>query len=150
MAAVTPEVPPVEVEAIEAARALSSCAALLSRVAGRALAPWGMSWPQAMSLLLLRARDEPATATQLVDQLGLGRTAMTAVVDRLQRRGWVRRTPHDRDRRVTLVALTEEGRRIADDAALAVARALDGALDRSQLPILFDSLTAQLNRQADT
>ena len=56
-------------EAIAAARALSSCAALLARAAGRALAEWDMTWPQAMSLLLLRATDGPINATRLVEQL---------------------------------------------------------------------------------
>ena len=131
-------------QAIGAARALSSCAALLSRAAGRALAEWDMTWPQAMSLLLLRAADGPMNATRLVEQLGLGRTAMTAVVDRLERRGWVERRPHPRDRRVALVELTTTGRQVADAAAAATQAALEPLIGRAELPPEFDRVTAQL------
>jgi DNA-binding MarR family transcriptional regulator len=59
-----------------------------------------------VSLLILREHSAPMNATQLVEELGLGRTAMTAVVDRLERRGWVQRKPHPKDRRVALLELT--------------------------------------------
>ena len=137
----------LENEAIDAARALSSCAALLARAAGRSLAPWHMSWPQGMSLLLLRAQDEPTTASHLVEQLGLGRTAMTAVVDRLERRGWVCRVPHHRDRRVSLLQLTDDGRRVADEITAALGSAFGGVLSRSELPPGFDALTVELIRR---
>lgn len=131
-------------DAMGAARALSSSVSLLSRSVGRALAPWGMTWPQAMSLFILRALDEPINATTLVEQLGLGRTAMTAVVDRLERRGWVERRPHPRDRRVALLTLTATGRQVADETAGVVHTTLDAVTRRARLPARFDLLTGQL------
>lgn len=128
----------------EAARALSTCVALLSRAAGRTLMPWNMTWPQAMSLLLLRAEDQPVNATRLVERLGLGRTAMTAVVDRLERRGWVERRPHARDRRVALLELTDDGRRIAEDARDALDRSFAEFMREAELPPSFDAVTRRL------
>lgn len=133
-----------EVDTMSTARALSACVALMSRAVGRALAQWNMTWPQAMSLLLLRAQHGPTNATQLVEQLGLGRTAMTAVVDRLERRGWVERRPHPRDRRVSLLELTETGRQVADEAGAAAEATLETLIGRAQLPAEFDSVTARL------
>ena len=133
-----------ELEAISAARALNSSAALLSRVMGRSLAPWNMTWPQAMSLILLRAQNGPTTATRLVEQLGLGRTAMTAVVDRLERRGWVERRPHPTDRRVALVELTDAGRRVADDAMDAVRTTAEALFTTAKLPARSDAITMKL------
>lgn len=130
-----------ETEAVDVARKLSSCVALLSREAGRSLTKWDMTWPQAMSLLLLRAQPEPVNATQLVEQLGLGRTAMTAVVDRLQRRGWVERRPHLTDRRVQLLELTELGRSVAAESAAVVGVVLDRLMQAASVDSGFDSVT---------
>lgn len=143
MSAVTPR-PPDDAEAMHAARALSAAVALLSRAAGRALAPWDMTWPQAMSLLLLRAEDEPTNATRLVERLGLGRTAMTAVVDRLERRGWVERHAHPRDRRVALVQLTDQGRDVAEQAAVALQHALEPLIKQAGLPDPPDHIARSL------
>lgn len=127
-----------------AARALSSTVALLARAAGRVLAPWNMTWPQAMSLTLLLEQPEPLNATNLVERLGLGRTAMTAVVDRLEKRGWVERRPHPRDRRVSLVALTDEGRHVAEQAMRAVDTAFAPVLAGAALPQTMIPVTAHL------
>ena len=49
-----------------------------------------------------------ATPGRLGDQLGLNSPAVTAVVDRLQRLGLVRRERDERDRRRVLLAVTEQ------------------------------------------
>lgn len=101
--------------AVEAAVMLTQANALLARALGRALAPWGISWPQALSLFVLAEQEGPISATRLVEHLGLGRTAMTSVVDRLERQGWVQRRPSTIDRRVADLILTEAGKKIVED-----------------------------------
>ena len=54
-----------------------------------------------------------APQTRLADRLGIGRAAAGTIVDQLQERGLVRREPDPDDRRVWLVAITEEGRSLA-------------------------------------
>ncbi len=144
MAATTTTRPVEEVDAMGAARAMSSSVALMSRAVGRSLSQWNMTWPQAMSLLMLRATEEPTNATRLVEQLGLGRTAMTAVVDRLERRGWVERKPHPRDRRVALLELTDAGRQVADEATVVAREALEAMIGKAKLPARFDSVSNRL------
>lgn len=94
---------------VETAVMLTQANALLARALGRALAGWQISWPQALSLFVLAEQEGPISATRLVEQLGLGRTAMTSVVDRLERQGWVQRRPSPTDRRVADLVLTESG-----------------------------------------
>jgi DNA-binding MarR family transcriptional regulator len=129
---------------MDAARKLASCVALFSRATGRALAKWEMTWPQAVSLLILRERAEPTNATKLVEELGLGRTAMTAVVDRLERRGWVERKPHPRDRRVALLDLTSSGRQVADEAAVVVRSLSEDFMRQAKPGTRFDAMTARI------
>ena len=50
--------------------------------------------------------DGPLTQRQLGERLSLTSGAITMLVDRLEAAGWVRRTPHPRDRRATLVELS--------------------------------------------
>ena len=53
--------------------------------------------------------DGPKTAGQLSDATGLRPAATTTLVDRLSRRGLVRRQPSEGDRRKVLVEMTEQG-----------------------------------------
>src|SRR6185437_11013936 len=58
---------------------------------------------------------------------GHKRSTLTSILDRLERRGLIRREPHPRSRRLVLVRLTEEGRPIAARVGEALS-ALDDAL----------------------
>jgi len=100
--------------ALDTAISLSQASALLARAGGRTLAGRGITWPQALSLLVLADQDAPISATRLVEHLGLGRTAMTSVVDRLERNGWVERRPSLLDRRTADLLLTEAGTGVVD------------------------------------
>ena len=98
--------------ALSAAVLLSQASALLARRGGRALSSWHVTWPQALSLFVLADQGVPISATRLVEHLGLGRTAMTSVVDRLERNGWVERRPSPIDRRTADLVLTDAGARL--------------------------------------
>ena len=111
--------------AVETAILLTQAEALLARALGQTLRPHGLSWPQALSLLVLAEQEAPISATRLVEHLGLGRTAMTSVVDRLERHGWVQRRPSARDRRVAELMLTASGRQIVDDIRPLLVKAID-------------------------
>ena len=63
--------------------------------------------PQQMMLGLL---DEPRPMGELARHLHCDSSNITGIVDRLEERGLVERTAAERDRRVKLIALTNEGR----------------------------------------
>jgi DNA-binding MarR family transcriptional regulator len=136
------------VDALDAAESLHTASALLSRALGRVLADIDLTWPQAMSLLLLHGHDGPVNATWLVSRLGLGRTAMTAVVDRLERHGWVQRRPDNRDRRAAVLQLTDEGRRVADHAAHIIDAAACRLAPLAHPPDGFDPVTTHMIARA--
>jgi len=52
--------------------------------------------------------DGPLTQRQLGDRLSLTSGAITMLVDRLEKAGWVRRRAHPSDRRYVLVELSEQ------------------------------------------
>ncbi len=53
----------------------------------------------------------PMTAGELARAAGLTTGAMTTLLDRMERMGYLRRTPHPTDRRRVMVELTEKMRR---------------------------------------
>jgi DNA-binding MarR family transcriptional regulator len=62
---------------------------------------------------LRRLVDQPLTLRELAARLGADPPYATLIVDDLQERGLVQRTPHPQDRRAKLVQLTAAGRAAA-------------------------------------
>jgi DNA-binding MarR family transcriptional regulator len=67
--------------------------------------------PQAGALLQLDP-DRPIAMSGLAGALMCDASNVTGIVDRLEYRGLVERRPADHDRRVKLLALTDEGREL--------------------------------------
>ncbi len=75
----------------------------------------GMSFARVRALRRLAGR--PHTLRALAEQLGADPPYVTLIVDDLEQRGLVQRTPHPEDRRAKLVQLTDAGRAAAARAA---------------------------------
>jgi DNA-binding MarR family transcriptional regulator len=60
----------------------------------------------------LRVLDEPRTMSEVAGYLHCDNSNVTGIVDGLEARGLAERTPSPDDRRVKLIALTGEGRRL--------------------------------------
>lgn len=105
--------------------------------------------PSDFDALLLIDATGPLTAGRIAEAMALTTGAVTGLIDRLERAGWVQRTRHEADRRQVLIELAPERRQLvdahwadrermvldaageADDATLAAcARLLDALADR--------------------
>src|SRR4051794_645553 len=75
-------------------------------------AEYGLKPPQ---FFALDALDEPLPMSRIADTLRCDRSAVTWITDRLEERGYVERRADERDRRVKLLALTDEGRRVREE-----------------------------------
>lgn len=60
----------------------------------------------------LRALERPRTMSEIAAALHCDNSNVTGIVDGLEERGLARRTTSERDRRVKLIELTAEGRRV--------------------------------------
>lgn len=95
------------------------------------------------SLLLLLLANAPPTPKQLGRTLALTGPNLTLLLDRLQRRGLIRRERSQVDRRSQHIVLTDEGRRVAQagaDAAGPMEQALDARLSRAERLMLIELL----------
>jgi len=80
--------------------------------------------------------DGPMTATRLAEATGLSTAATTSMIDRLERKGFVRRRRDEGDRRQVIVEMTEEGQ--------SRSWALYGPLVESGMPLLDQFDVAEL------
>ena len=69
----------------------------------------GISLGQLTALRLVADRRGQGRVQDLADDIGITVGAASKVVDRLERAGLARRTPHPTDRRSSLLAVTDEG-----------------------------------------
>lgn len=91
--------------------------------------------PRAYLVLAVVAGGDCANQAAIATRLGLDRTALTHLVDDLEARGLVERSPDPADRRSRRVALTERGTRIHAELARRVTlveRRLLGGLSPSE------------------
>ena len=75
-------------------------------------AEYGLKPPQ---FFALQALDQPLPMSDIANILRCDRSAVTWITDRLEERGYVERRSDAHDRRVKLLALTEEGRRVREE-----------------------------------
>jgi DNA-binding MarR family transcriptional regulator len=73
-----------------------------------------LTMPQLKALISI-TRNEPATSGQIASSLGVGLSTITGIVDRLAEQNLVTRHEDPRDRRITRVVPTPEGRALLED-----------------------------------
>jgi DNA-binding MarR family transcriptional regulator len=86
----------------------------------------------------------PSPMRRLAEQMNCEASNLTGLVDRLEVRGLVERRPDPADRRVRLLALTEEGEAVSRQSWVAVAR----RCPLTMLPIERRALLDDLLREA--
>jgi DNA-binding MarR family transcriptional regulator len=111
-------------------------------------AEYGLKPPQ---FFALQALDEPVPMSSVANVLRCDRSAVTWITDRLEERGYVERLAAPRDRRVKLLALTDEGRRVRDEirARLAVPPEALTRLSRTDQRAMRDLLRKALAGSRD-
>ena len=134
----------------DASRSATECAMnlvltadlLQARIAGL-LRQFDVTPSSGLALSTLADADAPLPPNQIADRMILTRATITGLVDSLERRHFVTREPHPTDRRMHLVQITPEGRRIASEFRTIVhahQRQWFEVLDEQQRSTLLDLL----------
>lgn len=124
----------------------------LERGVDARLRPWGLNFAQNGALRVL-ADHGPQRMSYLARFLLQQTQTTTDLVDRLERRGLVRRIRHETDRRVVLVEITDAGRALIaeiGDAAWSVGREAFGAVPTAHLETMVASLRRIRDVAAET
>jgi DNA-binding MarR family transcriptional regulator len=130
--------PELEVEALQVTARLSRIGPLLAKRQETVFDRFGLNRGEVGALSALRIAGPPhrLSPTRLGKGLMLSSAGVTSRIDRLERRGLVRRLPDPDDRRGVIVELTDKGLEVVDAAVAALAisdRELVSRLDPEEI-----------------
>ena len=109
------------------------------------LRPFDLTFARYEALVLLGfTRRGALPMGKMGERLMIHPTSVTNIVDRLEAQGFVRRRPHQTDRRTTLVEITETGRQITERATKEVIASAFGLEALSEREV--DQLTRLLRK----
>lgn len=111
----------------------------------RRLKDLGLSQAAWMTIALVARAGAPPSQSWLAEHLGVEGATVVAMLDRLERAGYLRRTPCADDRRVKRVSLTRSGRALYGRVRVQ-ADALRRELLAGEDPAVLEAATALLER----
>src|SRR5712691_7804803 len=113
--------PRQDMEPYEVTARLSRIALHVARVQEESFGKYGLNRGEVGVLAALRfaGPKQQLSPTSLFKGLMLSSAGITSRLDRLERRGYVKRTRHPNDRRGVIVELTEAGRQVLEQAVAA-------------------------------
>jgi MarR family transcriptional regulator for hemolysin len=117
----------------------------------RRLRPLGLTRVQWQALLLISRAEHGLTQRELADRLDIGSPATVALVDRMEREGWVERTEVPGDRRCNALRATAASQRLftrIDATASALRREILSGLSGKELRTL-QRLLAKVRQRID-
>jgi len=115
----------------------------------------GITGPQRLILRII-GRFPSIHAKQLTEILHVHPSSLTALVKRLERRGWIRRRPDERDRRRWLLGLTRRGQVLNRDTPGTIEAAVQRTLrttathDLHGARVVLSEFARELDRVGDT
>src|SRR6516225_5105902 len=125
--------------------------ALLGELDRRVRMTFGI--PQAAATLaVIDGAAEPLTPSQVSDRVLIASATMTATLDLLEHRGWIRRVANPSDRRSTLIEITPDGKAAADQLLPGIRtleKSILSALTPGERGQLLDLLAKILARAAE-
>ena len=124
--------PDLGVRALQVTARLSRIGPHLARRQEDVFSRFGLSRGEVGALSALRISGPPyrLSPTRLAKGLMLSSAGVTSRIDRLERRGLVRRLDDPDDRRGVIIELTDEGRAVVDEAVAALATSDRQLLER--------------------
>jgi MarR family 2-MHQ and catechol resistance regulon transcriptional repressor len=117
----------VHVEAPRLWLVLARCHRVLSQIAEHSIEEAGLCLSDFAALEALLHKG-PLTITEIQGKVLLASGSMTAAVDRLEKKGLIKRGPALNDRRAKVLHLTPEGRRVVESAFSRHAAELESAM----------------------
>lgn len=144
--------PEIDTSPIEVLGRINRISALATPQLDQVLAPSGVSRSEFDVLCALARSDRPLRASEVTAQTMLSGAATTKLTARLSDGGFLRRDKLERDGRVVLLELTEEGRALVErefPRCLDRERRIISVLDeeeRAQLATLLQKLSAGAER----
>jgi DNA-binding MarR family transcriptional regulator len=111
----------------------------------RAIAPTGVTLPQALALATIKSGPGPITPSRLAHYLTQETQSVTGLIDRMERQDWVRRVRDLPDRRAIRLELTPAGEAKLEET-LGPSTATEARLFELLTPSELETLSSLLER----
>lgn len=135
--------PSVDPVAVTAVRAIMNASDALRNACARY---YGLTQSDVLAMSHLAAVGN-MTASDLAERLRMSGASVTSVADRLEKAGLARRGPHESDRRMVVLEITELGRTRITALRVLVTRAMAGLADPEQVASTLVEVAARLEAQ---
>lgn len=115
-----------------------------------ALGEWQVTPSQSRALRAVASRPEGVRPSVLAEELRIAPRSATEVVDALEDRGWVSRSPDPGDRRATVLTLTDAGQALVarvDDVRRSASEGVLDVLTPAQRRTLHDILAVVVEEE---
>lgn len=106
--------PGLDTSPMEVVELLKRITALLGQAVEPLYAGAPITAPEADLLIPLRYARAPVIARHIAEHHGLSRAAVSKTLAKLERRGYITRTPSPNDKRVALITVTPAGKDVID------------------------------------
>ena len=139
----TKRYPGASPKATETAMNLVRTSELLVKRIADLVQPFDLTPSSGLVLGILADFGQPLPPNKIAERLIISRASVTSLIDSLERREYVRRSPHSTDRRMLLIELTDAGRQVAHDFRLLVHQNQKGwlaVLNEQEQTQLIDTL----------
>jgi len=137
------EFPQMDRRATEVLINLIRTDSLVTTALSRRFRRHGLSLSGFNALVILRQASEGVNPHEIADRLLVTRAAVTAIVNALEAKGFIRRNPSGDDGRMTLIAITPAGKKLLDGLLpehFAAERAMASALGANEKELLISLL----------
>ncbi|MCQ9341078.1 MarR family transcriptional regulator [Corynebacterium phoceense] len=117
------------------------------------LAPLGLTYPQYVTMLALWGHEDPVTMKELSAEIALDSGTLTPLLRRMEKQGLLTRAIDPADERRRIVALTDKGRALREQAEGIPRRQMErfaaSGLDIRMLKSELDRLSGSFTPDAD-
>jgi DNA-binding MarR family transcriptional regulator len=137
------EFPQMERRATEVLINLIRTDSLITTALSRRFRHYGLSLSGFNALVILRQAPDGVNPHEIADRLLVTRAAVTAILDALEAKGLIRRDRSDSDGRMSLIVITEAGRKLLNRLLpehFAAERALASCLGANEKELLITLL----------
>ncbi|MGP3769692.1 MarR family winged helix-turn-helix transcriptional regulator [Streptomyces sp. SDT5-1] len=106
--------PDLDTSPIEVVALVKQVSHMIEEAVGALYDSAPLTLPEMDLLVPLRHADGPVIARRLADQMNLSRAGVSKALGKLEKRGFIERTPNPADRRAAFVRITESGQDAVD------------------------------------
>ncbi|AWR93283.1 MarR family transcriptional regulator [Acidianus brierleyi] len=137
----------MELEALEKWEEILKGFRNLRRLLQREAEKYGYSSTEIQILYQLHIK--PRNITELSELIGIGKSSVTEIIEKMEKRNLVKKIKNENDKRYTIIKITEEGEKALEQTREEYKKILSSILERvnaEEVIKFFEEIEKELNR----